>query len=133
LDNFAIQSQTSYYYGFNTNPITRFSINFSAILNDVFAPYKNAFLTKFLSISAISENGKIICECNTFLDISFIIEQSSEVFVNEKVPNGDLENFICYKNDSDTSTLNLFSLINQDSLKSADFCDSNGKYFNKNY
>ena len=129
LEIFAIQNQASYYYGFNANSITRFNIDFQAILNDVFAPYKNAFFTKFLSISAIYENGKIICECNTFKGISFLIEQLAEVFVNYKVPEGDLENFNCFKNNSDTA-LSLFTLINQNSVKSSDFCDSNGKYFN---
>jgi hypothetical protein len=129
LDIFTIQRQTLYYYGFNTNPITRFRITFSAILNDVFASHKDAFLVKFLSISAMYENGKIACECNTFLGINFIVDQLSEVFDNETVPDGDFKNFICFKNDSDTA-LNLFSLINQNSLKRTDFCDSNGKYFN---
>ncbi len=122
LDVLLAQNTNGYYYGFNANLITSFNVNFREILNDIFAPYRAIFFTRFLSISLVSESGKIICECNTILDISFLTERLVEVFQNDKVPEGDLENFVCYKKDSDTA-LNLFSLISQNSLKTSDFCD----------
>ena len=78
LDVFLAQNTNGYYYGFNANFITSFNVNFREILNDIFAPYRAIFFTRFLSISLVSESGKITCECNTVLDISFLTEKLGE-------------------------------------------------------
>ena len=70
-----------------------------------------------------SESEKIICDCNIYNDLNFLIEQLREVFANEKIPVGDMRDLFCYKKDSDL-VINLFALINQNSVKRSDFCDS---------
>ena len=123
LDSLNTLSSNGYYFGLNVNSITRVNINFRDILNEVFSPYKVMFLAKFLAISIVSESTKVICDCNTFLNMNFLIEQLSMVFSNEKIPEGDMENFVCFKQDSDVP-FNLFTMINQNAIKSSDFCDS---------
>ena len=115
-------SQNGYYFGFNANSITNVHFNFQAILNQIFAPYKSTFLTRFLAISVVSESDKVICDCNIYTDLNFLIEQLGDAFANEKIPDGDMENFVCYKKDSD-SAISLFTLINQNSVKRSDFCE----------
>ena len=115
-------SQSGYYFGFNANSITRVHINFQALLNEIFLPYKINFLTRFLAISVKSESVKIDCDCEIYSDLNFLINQLVEAFGNEVIPYGDIENFVCFKPNSGSS-FSLFTLINQDDVKKSDFCD----------
>ena len=112
-----------YYYGLNENSITNVHFNFQALLNQIFTPFKVNFLKRFLAISMFSEREKVICDCNIYNDLNFLIEQLREVFANEKIPVGDMGDLFCYKKDSDW-VINLFALINQKSVKRSDFCES---------
>ena len=123
MELIAAPSQYGYYFGFNANSIINVHFNFHDILNEIFVPFKIIFLTRFLSISLFNENGKIICDCNIFNDLNFLIDQLVNAFSSKKIPESFIENFLCYKKDSNSS-INLFTLINHNSVKMSDFCDS---------
>jgi hypothetical protein len=125
LSVFETPNADPFYYGFNLNLITRFNVNFKVILNDVFTRFKKIFLKRFLSISLIAEKEvKISCDCNTFLGFNFLIEQLAEVYANKRVPDGNLQSFVCIQKDTNKS-LNLFNLINENRVNQMDFCDKN--------
>jgi len=125
LDIFEYRKMEGNYYGFNLNLITRFNVNFKVILNDVFARYKSIFLKRFLSISLVSERDvEIACDCNTYLGLSFILEQLVEVYAKKRIPDGDLQSFGCFQKNSNKSS-KLFNLINKNRVNRMDFCDKN--------
>ena len=94
--------------------------------NEIFLKFKASFLTKFLAISVLNENEKVICDCNIYTDLKLLLEQLEQLgdaFANEKIPLSHMKNFACYKKDSD-SPINLFTLISQNSVNMSDFCAS---------
>ena len=111
-------SQYGFYLGFTYNSITSVHLNFQALLNEIFVPFKASFLRRFVYMSFLYEKEKIICDCNIYTDLNFLIEQLGGPFAN--ITGGHMENFDCYLKDSE---LSLFALINHNSVKRSDFCD----------
>ena len=133
LEFISAPKKYNYYFNFNNNSIASVHFNFKALLNEIFLKFKASFLTKFLAISVLNENEKVICDCNIYTDLKLLLEQLEQLgdaFANEKIPDGDMENFVCYKKDSDSS-ISLFTLINQNSVKRSDFCDSDPLTFER--
>ena len=116
-------NQTGYFYGFNANPISHVHFNFEAIFNEIFTPFKVSFLKRFLAISVESVREKVICDCNIYTDLMFLIEQLGDTITNKKIYIGPLEDFVCHKKESG-SAVSLFFMINQKTVKKTDFCDS---------
>jgi hypothetical protein len=131
LDIFESKQEEGYYYGFKENSIKRFNVNFKVILNDVFIRHKKNFLTRFLFISLINEKNNILCDCNTFLAIHFLLAQLGQVYGHQKIPDGDLQSFDCFQKDSNKS-LSLFDLINENKVNGGNFCAGNSSEYKWN-
>ena len=131
LDIFEFKKEERYYYGFRVNLIKRFNVNFKVILNDVFIRFKKIFLTRFWSIALINEKYNFLCDCNTYLAFNFLIEQLGQVHGSEKVPDGDIQSFVCFQKDSN-KPLNLFDLINGNQVNGGNFCAGNSSEYKWN-
>ena len=121
LEFISAPKKYNYFFGFNNNSIASVHFNFQALLNEIFLKFKVSFLTKFLAISVLVENEKVICDCNIYTDLKFLIEQLGDLFGNETIPSSHMKNFVCYKKDS-ASAIKLFTLVSQNSVNMSDFC-----------